>query len=68
MNPLYGNFINQLLNHPKIRNNASAKGMLSAIVNGDQAKGEEIAMNLCNEHHCDKDQALKMAKQFFNLR
>lgn len=42
------NFVNRLLaGNPQLRNNPMAHNALSAIQNGDDATGEQIARNLC---------------------
>ena len=58
------NLINQ---NPQITNNPNAQGMLQAIQNGDNAKGEQIARNLCDSYGITPDQAVQQAKRFFNL-
>lgn len=59
--------VNLINKNPQIANNPNAKGMLQAIQNGDNAKGEQIARNLCNSYGITPDQAVQQAKRFFNL-
>lgn len=45
------NFVNRLLaGNPQLRNNPMAHNALSAIQNGDDATGEQIARNLCESY------------------
>ena len=59
--------VNLISKNPQIANNPNAQGMLQAIQNGDNAKGEQIAKNLCDSYGITPDQAVQQAKRFFNL-
>lgn len=59
--------VNLIGQNPQIANNPNAQGMLQAIQNGDNAKGEQIARNLCDSYGITPDQAVQQAKRFFNL-
>lgn len=54
-------------NNPQIANNPRAQELVKVIESGDQAKGEQIALNLCNSYGVTPDQATKDAKRFFNI-
>lgn len=55
-------------NNPQIANNPNASEMLNAIQNGDNAKGQQIANNLCRTYGMTPEQALAQAKKFFGIR
>lgn len=57
-----------LMNNPSVANNPNAQNYLNVIQSNDQAKGEEIANNLCQTMGMTKEQALAQAKAFFGLR
>lgn len=59
--------INMLNQNPQIANNPRAQELLQVIQNGDSAKGEQIANNLCNTMGVSKEQAIRDAKQFFHI-
>lgn len=60
--------MNLIKNNPQIANNPNASEMLNTIQNGDSAKGQQIAVNLCNTYGISPEQALAKAKQFFGIR
>lgn len=59
--------INMLNRNPQIANNPRAQELLQVIQNGDSAKGEQIANNLCTTMGVSKEQAIRDAKQFFHI-
>lgn len=59
--------LNLLARNPNIANNPQAISMLNVIRSGDDAKGQEIARNICNSMGVTEQDALNQAKQFFNL-
>lgn len=59
--------INMLNRNPQIANNPRAQELLQVIQNGDSAKGEQIATNLCATMGVSKEQAIRDAKQFFHI-
>lgn len=62
------NFAIQLLmNNPRIANNPQAQNYISVIQSGDNAKGAEIANNICQSYGMTPEQGLQQAKQFFRL-
>lgn len=69
MNNNVKNFaMNLIRNNPQIANNPNANEMLNVIQNGDNARGQQIAENLCKTYGMTPEQALSQAKQFFGIR
>lgn len=66
-NPLINFAMNMMAKNPNIANNPRNAEMFQAIQNGDQAKGEEIARNLCKSYGMTEEEALSKAKQFFGF-
>lgn len=63
------NFVNRLLaGNPQLRNNPMAHNALSAIQNGDDATGEQIARNLCESYGITPEAAYAQAMRFFRGR
>lgn len=59
--------MNLLAKNPAIANNPQAQNYLGVIQNGDSARGQQIAENLCQTYGISRDEAIRQAKQFFNL-
>lgn len=59
--------LNMIDGNPQIANNPNAREFLNVIRNGDDARGRQIAQNLCDSYGITPDQAVQQAKQFFNL-
>lgn len=59
--------LNLLMQNPNIANNPNAQEFIQVIQNGDSAKGEQIAQNLCNTYGMSKEDAIRNAKSFFHL-
>lgn len=53
--------------NPTVASNPQAQEYLKVIQNGDSAKGEEIARNLCNTYGINPEDALRQAKSFFHI-
>ena len=53
--------------NPNIANNPRAKEMVDVIRSGDNARGEEIARNLCASYGVSPEQASQDAKRYFGL-
>lgn len=68
MNKLANFALNQLQSNPQFANNPQAQALMSAIQNGDSAKGEEIARNICKTMGMSEQEALAQAKQFFGIK
>jgi hypothetical protein len=58
---------NMIRNNPNIANNPRNKDLVNVILNGDSARGEQIATNLCNTYGVSKEDGIQQAKQFFNI-
>lgn len=52
--------------NPNIANNPRNQQMIEVLKSGDQAKGEELANNLCESYGVSKEDAIKQAQGFFN--
>lgn len=59
--------MNILSQNPNIANNPNAQEFIKVIQNGDSARGQQIADNLCQSFGMTRDEALKNAKLFFHL-
>ena len=59
--------MNLLAKNPAITNSPQAQNYLGVIQNGDSARGQQIAENLCQTYGISRDEAIRQAKQFFNL-
>lgn len=59
--------MNLLAKNPAIANNPQAQHYLGVIQNGDSTQGQQIAENLCQTYGISRDEAIRQAKQFFNL-
>ncbi len=59
-------FAQQMIrSHPEVTRNKNSKAMVDAIMNGDSAKGAELASNLCNTYGADPREAIAQGlKQF----
>lgn len=56
-----------LSKNPQIANNPNAQELLQVIQNGDSQRGQQIADNLCSTYGVTKEQAIRDAKNFFNI-
>ena len=68
LNSLLEPAIAQIKNNSQFQNNPMAQGMLEVIESGDAKKGEQMAMNLCESMGVKPEDAIKQAKQFFNIK
>ena len=59
--------MNLISQNPNIVNNPNAQELIKVIQNGDSARGQQIADNLCQTYGISRDEALKNAKSFFHL-
>lgn len=67
-NPFMHLAMNLINKNPAIQNNPQAKELIGIIQSGDSARGEQIAMNLCNTYGVTKEQAIDQAKRYFGLQ
>ena len=59
--------MNLISQNPNIAKNPNAQEFIKVIQNGDSARGQQIADNLCQTYGISRDEALKNAKLFFHL-
>lgn len=60
--------INELISqNPNIKNNANASEMINCVLNNDSKRGEMLANNLLQTYGVSREDAIKMAKQKFNI-
>ena len=59
--------LNMINGNPNIANNPNAQEFLNVIRNNDDARGKQIAQNLCDSYGLTTDQAVQQAKRFFGL-
>lgn len=67
-NPIAGMLGQLLRQNPQMQSNPLAQNMISVIQNGDDAKGEQIARNLCGSYGVTPEEAYARAMQFFQRR
>lgn len=60
--------LKMISNNPKVANNPQAQELIEVIKSGDNARGQQIAQNLCNTYGVSKEEALNQAKGFFNIQ
>lgn len=56
-----------LSKNPNVANNPRSQEMINVIKSGDNAKGEELARNLCASYGMTPEQAAEDAKRYFGL-
>jgi len=54
-----------IANNQKIANNPQAQNYISVIQSGDEAKGAEIARNICASYGKTPEEAYAEARKFF---
>lgn len=59
--------IQLLMNNPRVANNPQIQNYIQVIQSGDNAKGAEIANNICQSYGVTPEQGLQQARQFFRL-
>lgn len=68
MNNMLMNFAQRMIqNNPNLPNAPWVNEAISAIMNNDEKKGEQIANNLCQSFGTSREEALKMARERLNL-
>lgn len=60
--------LNLIKNNPQVANNPRAQEMIDVIKSGDEARGQQIAQNICDTYGISKEDAISQAKGFFNLQ
>lgn len=64
MNPLQM-ILNQIQNSPQIANSPQARELIQILQSGDVARGEQMAMNICNSYGVTKEDGYSQARNFF---
>lgn len=59
--------MNLISQNPNIANNPQAQNLIQIIQNGNSEEGQKIAQNLCQTYGVSPEDAIKQAKQFFNI-
>ena len=67
MNPMIQALVSRAAADPSIANNPNSRTMLEVLQTGDSKRGEQIANNLLNTYGIAKDDAVRMAREFFHL-
>lgn len=66
-NPIQNLAIRLIANNPQFIGNPRAQEFLQIIQNGDDVKGQQIANNLLKTYGVSRDDAIRQARQFFNV-
>lgn len=56
-----------LQRNPNIANSPQGQQFMQILKNDDAEKGQQMAQNFCQSYGVKPEDALKQAKQFFNL-
>lgn len=59
--------MNLIAKNPQIANNPQAQELINVIKSGDDAKGQQIAKNICNSYGVTPEQALDRVPGFFGI-
>lgn len=52
--------------NPQLANNPQAQEIIAVLQNGDAARGEELASNICKSYGVTKEQAVAQSQQYFS--
>lgn len=64
-NPMIQMAMNMIRNNPQIANNPQAQHYIQVLESGDEAKGREIAENICKSYGMTIEQGVQQARNFF---
>jgi hypothetical protein len=53
--------------NPRVANNPQAQEMINVIQSGDDARGQQIANNICQTMGVTQQQAINDARSFFRI-
>lgn len=67
MNPVIQALVSRAAADPSIASNPNSRAMLEVLQTGDSKRGEQIANNLLNTYGVTKNDAVRMAREFFHL-
>ena len=66
-NNIMGLALDIIQKNPALANNPNAREMIAVIRNGDAAKGQQIAQNICNTYGVKPEEAISQARSFFHI-
>lgn len=66
-NNIMGLALDIIQKNPALANNPNAREMIDVIRNGDAAKGQQIAKNLCDTYGVKPEDAISQARSFFHI-
>lgn len=66
-NNIMGLALDIIQKNPALANNPNAREMIDVIRNGDAAKGQQIAKNLCDTYGMKPEDAISQARSFFHI-
>lgn len=66
-NNIMGLALDIIQKNPALANNPNAREMIEVIRNGDVAKGQQIAQNICNTYGVKPEDAISQARSFFHI-
>lgn len=66
-NNIMGLALDIIQKNPALANNPNAREMIEVIRNGDTAKGQQIAKNLCDTYGVKPEDAISQARSFFHI-
>lgn len=67
MNNLQTFALNMIRQNPRVANNPQAQEMINVIQSGDDARGQQIANNICQTMGVTQQQAINDARSFFRI-
>lgn len=56
-----------MMQNPNVRNSPIGREFMDILQSGDQARGEQLASNLCQSYGTSKEDALNQARNFFHI-
>lgn len=59
--------LKMIANNPQVANNPQAQNYISVIKSGDEAKGTELARNICASYGKTPEEASAEARKFFGI-
>lgn len=66
-NNIMGLALDIIQKNPALANNPNAREMIEVIRNGDAAKGQQIAKNICDTYGIKPEDAISQARSFFHI-
>ena len=66
-NPMMQFAMGMINQNPQVRNNPQTQQFLQILQNGDVARGEQMARNLCKTFNTSEEDAIRQARQFFHI-